>query len=162
MPARLRCVQGHEQGAVYPAPVCLFHSQELLLIILLYVVQHFWLASGEYSTHRPLYSSLHQQPDCLETRLTVIRLQTYVAVACMLTMRAGLAISVPNLYRQETHRKSASRSAQPATEKGTPCSEQCAIIATCDAQQTMKSSLHSLNWVLWQQPQKIVEKQDSR
>lgn len=47
--------------------------------------------------------------------------QVLHAVFNALTITPGLEVSVPNLYLQETQRKRASKSAQPATQKGMPC-----------------------------------------
>ena len=50
-------VQRHEHCTAHPAAVCLIHSEEMLLVILLHIVGHLWLATCEYATHSSLHNS---------------------------------------------------------------------------------------------------------
>ncbi len=111
-----RGVQRHEQSTVDTAPVCLLHSKKMPLVILLHIVRHLWLSRRENTANSPLYRSLH-----VMTHIACGLSEDFKAAKSQLTISTGLEVSVPNLYRQETHRNRASRSAHPATENGTPC-----------------------------------------
>jgi len=123
LPPACRCVDRHEEGTVNTTSVRFFHSEELLLVILLHVVRHLWLSCREHTPNSSLQRrcKFNGTLVCLAMQWKLSLLVSTLSIALNLTISTGFEGSVPNLYRHDTQRNRASRSAQPETEKGTPC-----------------------------------------